>query len=715
MKKHPMDEVVFLNPRTCGIYKDGGTRYKTDTETGKRTAEVDNELIEHVNLFLNGKMPDGAKKVPLIRAFENKVLVPTYYDDRYQQGIQKLLKEEGLGGITIGEMIDKGLIKVRGGHGSPSNDQRSGTIPYVKVSDIRALRININPTNLVTESVARRFWRSDQSSLESWDLITPNRASSNIGEFAVLLPGEERIVITKEVFILRVIDNKLFDHFYLLWALSLKAVREQWRRIALMQTNREDCGSRFREIILPKPMNRDWADKISEQFRKYFTTIATAKNTFIEAVMNDKFEHVANVATIMPSDLEIEEIDLPSRIPHLVTEDDSVQLIAPDSSPYLNTSISTFKTGEKHHRALDSRAHLLMIEKKTSKFVETGPISLSATDDSNVDDLLKDPRNVPVWFGTNRAPVNPQDLTQGFSGDWSENTTLGKCIVNVPKGHVPGKTGSAWWIRLVKGDDRLKVISIEPLSDFWNQISKAMREPREKETNEALFFLHGYNVTFEQATIRTAQLAYDLRIQPAVFFSWPSRGQIEDYEPDGTTIEASYDAVTNFVKQLDHYALGAGATLHVVAHSMGNRALLRALEAVAQGMAGGGTTSIDKLVFAAPDVDARVFMQSLKKIAPVGKRKTLYTSHLDRAVWLSKLISMYPRVGFIPPVTIMQGLDTIDATDVDKTFVGHDYFASVRALINDLSSLIKGGLPPTERVGIEVAEAPDGSKYWQIK
>lgn len=714
MKKHPMDEVVFLNPRTCGIYKDGGTRYKTDIKTGKRTPEVDNELIEHVNLFLSGKMPDGAKKVPLNKVFDNKVLVPTYYDDRYQQRIHKLLKEERLEGITIGEMVDKGLIKVRGGHGSPSNDQRSGTIPYVKVSDIRGLRININPTNLVTESVARRFWRSDQSGLEAWDLITPNRASSNIGEFAVLLPGEERIVITKEVFILRVIDDNLFDHFYLLWALSLKAVREQWRRIALMQTNREDCGLRFREIILPKPKSRAWADKIAEQFQKYFTTIAAAKSTFIEAVMNDKFEHVANVATELPSGLDIDIEDV--RAQRFEPEDDSGQSFSPDSSPRLDTSITTGKPSEKHHsvRGLDPTSLLLMVEHATPIFTETESMPLSTVGDSQAD-LVNDPRNVPVWFGTNRAPVNPQDLKQGFSGDWSENTTLGRCIVNVPKGHVPGGTGSAWWIRLFKGDNRLKVISIEPLPDFWDQISKAMKKPREEGTNEALFFLHGYNVTFDQAAIRTAQLAYDLRIQPAVFFSWPSRGQIEDYEPDGTAIEASYDAVSDFVKQLDHYALSAGATLHVVAHSMGNRALLRALEAVAQGMAGGGTTAIDKLVFAAPDVDTRVFMQSLKKIAPVGKRKTLYTSHLDRAVWLSRLINNYDRVGFIPPVTIMKGLDTIDATDVDKTFIGHDYFAAVRALINDLSSLIKGGLPPTERVGLEVAEALDGSKYWQIK
>lgn len=248
-------------------------------------------------------------KVNLAEAFERHVLVPTYYDGRYQEGIIGLLDREKLDGITVAEIIDQGLIKIRGGHGSPSNDQRSGTIPYVKVSDIRGLRININPTNLVTESVARRFWRGNDSRLRAWDLVTPNRASSNIGEFAVLLPGEERVVITKEVFVLRVVDTKLFDQFYLLWALSLKAVREQWRRIALMQTNREDCGSRFREIILPRPKNKVWADKTSEPFRKYFTAISRAKSAFIESVLADRFDHVANVATVVPLGVDEESSD----------------------------------------------------------------------------------------------------------------------------------------------------------------------------------------------------------------------------------------------------------------------------------------------------------------------------------------------------------------------------------------------------------------------
>lgn len=296
-----MAKVVFLNPRTCGIYKDGGPRFKTDPKTGRRTDQIDNELIDSVNAYLAGKLPAGAAEVDLEDVQGRGVLVPTYYDERYNEKFTKLLKDQSLDPVPLGELIDSKVISVRGGHGSPGNDQRSGHIPYVKVSDIRGLRVNINPTNLVTESVARRFWRGNNTSgLQAWDVITPNRASSNIGEFAILLPGEEQVVVTKEVFVFRVLDDKLIDPFYLLWALSLKAVRDQWRRIALMQTNREDCGSRYREVLIPLPKSKQWANEVSQAFRDYFTTIATARTAFIASVTKSKFEYVANVLATVP-------------------------------------------------------------------------------------------------------------------------------------------------------------------------------------------------------------------------------------------------------------------------------------------------------------------------------------------------------------------------------------------------------------------------------
>lgn len=295
-------KVVFLNPKTCGIYKSGGTRFKTDPETGKRTDVIDNELMEFVMTHLSGKKSPGEAHVPAAKMHKRCVIVPTYYDDRYMDPIRKLLLAEGLRGVSLGKLVDSGILSVRGGHGSPGNDQRSGSIPYIKVSDIRALRVNVNPTNLVSNSIARSFWGGEDSGLKAWDLVTPNRASSNIGEFAVLLPGEERVVFTKEVFIFRVEDKTVWDPFYLLWALTLRATRDQWRRIALMQTNREDCGNRYREIILPAPKSAKWALEVSKPFRDCFETIGNAKEKFVRQLASDKFAYVASASSFAEED-----------------------------------------------------------------------------------------------------------------------------------------------------------------------------------------------------------------------------------------------------------------------------------------------------------------------------------------------------------------------------------------------------------------------------
>lgn len=289
--------VVFLNPRTCGIYKNGGPRYKTDPVTGRRTDEIDNEMAEHVDLFLQGKPVPGLVCVPVDQVFERGIIVPRYYDDRWERPFKELCKVHGWEEVTLGELEDNGIIFVRGGHGSPSNDQRQGHIPYIKVSDIRALRVNVNPTNLVSRAVAERFWRGKVSGLKPWDLITPNRASSNIGEFAILMPGEDQIVLTKEVFVIRVLDESEpgWSPFYLLWAFCLRAVRDQWKRVTLMQTNREDVGKRYREIRLPAPPSKEHAERLCRPFREYFETLAAAKERFQSALRSSELEYIASV------------------------------------------------------------------------------------------------------------------------------------------------------------------------------------------------------------------------------------------------------------------------------------------------------------------------------------------------------------------------------------------------------------------------------------
>jgi type I restriction enzyme M protein len=190
-------KIFYINPRTCGVYKNGGSRFKVDSD-GQRTKVIDNELIDQVVQYRSGNISPGSVEKPASAFSWSAPFVPRYHDPRWNEPFDDLVKSNSLSTITLGELLDQGIVVRRFGHGSPGGDQRVGTIPYIKVSDIRNLRINVNPTNLVPFALAKKKWgtKNTGSGLKAWDLLTPIRASNNIGEFAVLLPGEEQVVLS---------------------------------------------------------------------------------------------------------------------------------------------------------------------------------------------------------------------------------------------------------------------------------------------------------------------------------------------------------------------------------------------------------------------------------------------------------------------------------------------------------------------------------------
>jgi type I restriction enzyme M protein len=288
------DQVLVSFAPTCGIYKKGEERFKIDAATGKRTVEIDDLLSEDVKAVFSGQSTDTLRWVSRESLQTGTPIVPVYFDDRPVHAFASELEATwpGYEAVTLGELIEAGKLFVRPGHGSPSADVRTGAIPYIKVSDIRAGQININPTNRVTEVVARHHWGGGESGLKGFDLVTPNRASKNIGEVAIVMPGQERIVLTKEVFVFRPTDAAGFDSFYLMWAMTLRIVREQWRRIVFMQTNREVVGSRFREIQIPLAPSEEEGRDVSAAFREYYNGIATLRKNFLEYIEKDDQHHV---------------------------------------------------------------------------------------------------------------------------------------------------------------------------------------------------------------------------------------------------------------------------------------------------------------------------------------------------------------------------------------------------------------------------------------
>ncbi len=308
--------IMVSTAPTCGLTKGGRLLPIVDPATGKRVQEIDPEtgaavdaiddqLKEDALALSKGQRTDTLSFIPAAD-IDLRCAVPVYYDQRFRDQFNEAMKQPQFSGFekaSIGTLISRGVLTVRAGHGSPSQDERIGDVPYIKVSDLRAGLVNINPTNRIPLSVAKKFWGGPDSGLKAFDLLCPERTSKNIGDFCILLPGQERVVTTKEVIVLRPGPKANFDPFYLLWALSLKVVRSQWCRIIFMQTNREDVGKRYLEILLPVPPSRERAEEISEPFRTYYRTLAKARSVLSDYLNQDKQHHffVSGAEKLLPT------------------------------------------------------------------------------------------------------------------------------------------------------------------------------------------------------------------------------------------------------------------------------------------------------------------------------------------------------------------------------------------------------------------------------
>jgi esterase/lipase superfamily enzyme len=214
--------------------------------------------------------------------------------------------------------------------------------------------------------------------------------------------------------------------------------------------------------------------------------------------------------------------------------------------------------------------------------------------------------------------------------------------------------------------------------------------------------------------LRAAQIGYDLAIKGAMaFFSWPSQGTIGGYMADAATIEASEQDISNFM--IDFVTRSGAEAVHIIAHSMGNRGVLRAVNKIAERAQQRSGVPFGQVILAAADVDSDIFRQLSGAYARVARRTTLYVSERDRAVEASHWLHHFPRVGLMPPISVTPNIDTIGVTNVDLTLLGHGYIAEARGVLTDIHQLITTGLPPDRRFGLSEAMTTAGERYWLIR
>lgn len=321
---------------------------------------------------------------------------------------------------------------------------------------------------------------------------------------------------------------------------------------------------------------------------------------------------------------------------------------------------------------------------------------------------------VEVFYATDRARGDESQPSTFYSGMRGDALELGIAMVSIPPDHTPAlvEAPSIW--RLEFGPNPAKhvvlhsVVPVEP-GDFYD----TMRTRLEDRAADDLFvFVHGFNVPFAKAARRTAQMAHDMNFPGVpVLYSWPSRGSAFAYAADEASVRVSARRLTHFLDEL--VARSGAGTIHIVAHSMGNRALTDALELMAlrNDIEQGDDPVFSQVVFAAPDVDAGLFSGMLPTIRPVAERLTLYASDRDFALATSRrLHGSAPRAGQAGDLLLADpNLDSVDMSDLGDDMLAHTYFASDSSALADLVTLFWRNADPSQRCGLAPRAAQAGT------
>lgn len=327
-------------------------------------------------------------------------------------------------------------------------------------------------------------------------------------------------------------------------------------------------------------------------------------------------------------------------------------------------------------------------------------------------------RAYPVWFGTNRKPINASDLSLGFGNERDSTNAVhhGVCTVDIPRLHRFGSIGTPFWERLLRfqlEDDHLRITGIRTFADeagFGAALRLALSEAGVGQRC-ILLYLHGYNVSFEDAALRAAQLGCDLKVPGlTAFFSWPSKAETIEYFADIARVEASEAQIANFIECLVNRT--GAEVVHVLAHSMGNRGFARAVARI-QSAASSAGVRFGQIILAAPDVDIDLFRELAAVYPTLSQRTTMYVSAKDRALALSSWLQDSDRAGFTPPVTIVSGIDTVEATKIDVSTLGHCYYAEAAPVLYDIGDLLQDDKPPARRLRLH-ARTEGSDDYWLI-
>ncbi|HMR24735.1 MAG TPA: alpha/beta hydrolase [Oligoflexia bacterium] len=335
---------------------------------------------------------------------------------------------------------------------------------------------------------------------------------------------------------------------------------------------------------------------------------------------------------------------------------------------------------------------------------------------SELNQLLEDnysqTQAISVYYMTNRKQGNLNNNCgpNTFGNDADNTVHYGQCRISVPTNHL---VGDITFSQNPRASSHQNYKFLQQNSMQESELSSMLSSFQ----NDILVFIHGFNVPFEQAVLRAAQIKYDLKFKgEIVLVSWPAGANGSSYMIHKTYAENKNNTLKSYalIHTMVDVLVQSKHKAHILVHSMGHQVFLPGLVSYLQKNPdiAQQTPIFAEGVFHAPDIATQKAVLYFKNIQKFFDRTTVYCSHKDYAITASQLYNEDQRLGHC---FNLENTDVINVSLLHEQlqnldYLGHSYYAS-RALLGDLFQVLLN-LDANKRLFIRKAEPYAPENYF---
>lgn len=197
-------------------------------------------------------------------ALIGNILIPKYYNPEIIEALDSLKADHEL--VSVQQLIDDKVLKISTGDEIGKMAYGTGTIPFVRTSDISNWEIKSDPKQGVSEAIYQQY--AEKHDVQAGDILFVRDGTYLIGTVCMVSKYDGPMLYQSHLLKLRLAENSPMTSALLLAVLGTPIVRQQIRAKQFTADIIDSIGHRFNELILPIPKSQARRESISREVQE---------------------------------------------------------------------------------------------------------------------------------------------------------------------------------------------------------------------------------------------------------------------------------------------------------------------------------------------------------------------------------------------------------------------------------------------------------------